>query len=163
MSGKELATAALEDKEVWLIKESTVVFPQFGRGVQRPAGSDDVELYFPPMYGRMIEYPVSKTDQSHVISIAEMYKRGLAQTGQVFDSDFDFPDGRDTGLQSDPLLAWKDPAELSEMEFQKVNEVSVTVSAARLKEAQRRKDEKEKAKEKTKGEAPGTQEDVVEV
>lgn len=163
MSDKELATAALEDKEVWLIKESSVVFPQFGRGVQRPAGSDDVELYFPPMYGRMIEYPVSKTDQSHVISIAEMYRRGLAQSGQVFDSDFDFPDGRDTGLQSDPLLTWKDPAELSEMEFQKVSEVSVTVSAARLKEAQRRKEEKEKAKEKTKGEAPETQEDFAEV
>lgn len=163
MSDKELATAALEDKEVWLIKESTVVFPQFGRGVQRPAGSDDVDLYFPPMYGRMIEYPVSKTDQSHVISIAEMYKRGLAQSGQVFDSDFDFPDGRDTGLQSDPLLTWKDPAELSEMEHQKISEVSVTVSAARLKEAQRRKDEKEKAKEKTKGEVPEAQENFVEV
>lgn len=160
MSNKELAGAALEEKEVWLIKKSSAVFPQYGRGVFRPAGSDSVEPFFPPMYGRMINFPVSKTDQSHVISISEMYKRGLAQTGQLFDSDFDFPDGKDTGLQSDPLLSWKDPAELSEMEYQKINEVSVTVSAARLKEAQRRKEEK--AKEKTKEESAETQRESVE-
>lgn len=121
-SAQSLAESALDESRQSASTIETdlrIRIGSYGAVVRRPLGNVDdngSQLYQPPMKGTFTVFPLSQADQSHALSIAEMIARGISDVGKIHDSDYDFADGEDTGLETSALAAWKDPAELAEAE-----------------------------------------------
>lgn len=92
------------------------------------------------MRGSSIVFPENIADQAHAASIAELVKRGSASVGMIADEDFDSPEFIASGATSDPLVAWKEPAELSEREHYMKQELDNDVKEALKTAAKRRKE-----------------------
>lgn len=160
---KAMAVEALSDNVENVEFETSSISIRIGvRGldVRRPLGNvsvDSLDRYRPVMRGSIINFPENRTDQSHALSIAELVKRGQGQTVDVHESDFDFPDGRDSGLNVNPLVSWNDPAENYEHE-QTIAEI---IQENLRKEAKRRKQQSvSKDVIRTKDDSDGELEDV---
>lgn len=93
-----------------------------------------IEVYATAYPTDWIQYPVSKTDQLHALSVADMVKN---QQGSIFEPDlaqYDLPDGVDnSSIQPHSLneLEWADPAERYEAEQRLNSEFASSVKAVR--------------------------------
>ena len=77
-----------------------------------------------------VDYPPSRTDQVHNVSISDMIKQGQGEISETDINNFDFKagekdDGRD--VKSMQEMEWADPAERFEQEVALHNEITTAI------------------------------------
>lgn len=119
----DLAKAALTEADVTTL-DAVSVSSRFVRGFFARQSLEDSDLCFIPFHVPDFSNVLCMTDQSHALTIGDMVRRGVQDVGQVNDSDYDFPDGKDDGRNVDQFLSWREPAELSEQEHNILSRMS---------------------------------------
>lgn len=119
----DLAKAALTGADVTTL-DAVSVSSRFERGFFARQSLQDSDLRFIPFHVPDFSNVLCMTDQSHALTVGDMVRRGVQDVGQVNDSDYDFPDGKDDGRNVDQFLSWREPAELSEQEHNILSRMS---------------------------------------
>lgn len=121
---KELAESAIDKKKGNPIDDKVTLIRQLS-----PLGFNRADVVVVGLHPH-VDYPPSKTDQVHNVSISEMIKQGQGEVSETDINNFDIKadekdDGRD--VRSMQEMEWADPAERFEQEIALHNEITTAL------------------------------------